>query len=531
MINFVVRSNRSVAKPIARWWRAACLLVLCFASAPLIDRVLTLAARQLNNPYPNDGIEGTLLYEARILSSGQALYQPLAPDRFVSAPYPPIYLALVGLSDRLFPAGHAFWQGRLVSALAALGIASLIVLIAYQLGRCWQAGVLGAVVFLSAPPVILWGTRIKPDLLAIFLSTFGLYLATYCFARRESASQQPAAEPLVHPALAGAAVCFTLAFFTKQTTLMAALATGLALLIDDLAAYLGHARAGRIGAPFRRTIAFGLLLLGMILATWASCDLATAGQFTAHVWGLHRSEWWSMYLVRKYTLRLTPYWPALVLAIPLLLWAARNRRALPLACYFVVAPITLLGAAEISANHNHLLESILALSLASAGALAIASQSKARIWFSLLVFGLFALQLRFVYQPHPLYKGEFRLHDSPARFVHFIRNTPGEILSDDVGLLILSGKPIRYDDPSTIGPAARYGIWDQSGLVREIAERRFSAILLDDRIDKDPPDGIGRWTSEMRAAIRAHYQLKFHDQLNVYVPNPDAQQAATSEPP
>ena len=51
-------------------------------------------------PYPTDGLEDTLLYEARLMRAGQALYQPLALDRFVSAPYPPLHPLLLALADQ-----------------------------------------------------------------------------------------------------------------------------------------------------------------------------------------------------------------------------------------------------------------------------------------------------------------------------------------------------------------------------------------------------------------------------------------------
>jgi hypothetical protein len=99
-----------------------------------------------------------------------------------------------------------------------------------------------------------------------------------------------------------------------------------------------------------------------------------------------------------------------------------------------------------------------------------------------------------------------------------MRHTPGEILADDVGLLLLAGKPVRYDDPSTQGPAAWSGVWDDSGLREEIAQGRFSAIMIPDDISEDPYDGIGRWTSQMRAAMRSRYKLAFRDSIFTYVP-------------
>jgi len=63
-------------------------------------------------------------------------------------------------------------------------------------------------------------------------------------------------------------------------------------------------------------------------------------------------------------------------------------------------------------------------------------------------------------------------------------------------------------------------VWDQRGLLQEIAERRFSAILLPVNLDRSSVDATGRWTPEMLAAIHGHYKLEFRDTIFTYVPRP-----------
>jgi hypothetical protein len=341
------------------------------------------------------------------------------------------------------------------------------------------------------------------------------------------------------PSSLAAALCFALAFFTKQTDVMAPLGVGLALLIGDLRAFYGAgARAGFIGRlPMRwRTLLYGLSYFALTLGTWALLDLATAGQYTAHVWGLHRSEWWSAVLLGKFVALLMPYLSAILLALLVLIRAIRSGRALVPACYALVVPISLLGAGEVGANHNHLLECLLALALTTgiaAGWMAellgrpattrddtrSAVRNVRSAWLlSGAIFMLLAAQIALAYRPQPWYTGELVPDDPPDRYIAFIRAAPGEVLADDVGLLYAAGRPLRYDDPSTMGPAAGSGVWDQRGLIQEIAERRFSAILLPVNLDHDTVDATGRWTPEMLAAIHAHYQLAFRDTIFTYVP-------------
>ena len=533
--------------PLRPFWRStgllinAALLALLLLSMPTIVRSSTLLQQRLVATYPNCGLEGTLLYEARLVWAGQALYRPLTPYDFVSAPDPPLFTAGVALFDQL-PGPYIFWGGRLVCMLSALGLCATIMLLVRAVGRSWLAGLLGATLFFIAPAVILWATRIKPDMLAIFLATSGLLAANLserCVSRTAARQQTEACHSGNDAArtrsmgwLCVAAVLFALAFFTRQTTVIAALASSLGLLLNDLIAYRQGLREsfmcwGQRHVPIRQsTLAFGTLLAALCLGGWWLADIITSGQYSAHVWGLHRSEWWSFYLVQKYTRQLYPYSPSVLLLIPLLLEMRHNPRTRILGGYVLLAPVTLLGAAEISAHHNHLLETILALSLALGMALAWASkqamaqqQGHVLRWINImLVLALAAGQFWLASKEHPFFKGELAPPDPPARFIEFVANTPGEILADDVGLLLAGGKAVRYDDPSTMGPAARWGIWDQRGLLEEIAAKKFSAIMLRDDVEKDPYDDVGRWTREMRQAINQHYTIKFRDKIRVYVP-------------
>jgi hypothetical protein len=513
------------------------LALLALSVLPLLWGSAAQLLALLRYPYPHDGLEGTLLHEAHLLWSGQPLYQPLERLRFVSAPYPPLHPLLLGLADQI--AGpHVFWGGRLLSLAAALGVVALIVLIVRRAGGTWLGGLLGASLFLSAPPALLWATRIKPDLTALLWTAVGLLLAVSLTddAQRSNVQTFKRSNVWAWPVVAG---CFALAFFTKQTSVTAPLGTGLALLIADLRAFYGHGeRAGYVGRlPMRwRTVVYGASYLALALGGWALIDLITAGQFTAHVWGLHRGEWWSAALLRKFVALLAPYLPAMLLALLVLLRAVRSGRALVPACFALVVPFSLLGAGETGANHNHLLESLLALALTTGIAagwpaeslrsanirehprISYSSYSRYSWMLSGATLVLLAVQIALAYWPQQWYVGELAPDDPPDRYLILIRAAPGEVLADDVGLLYAAGRPLRYDDPSTMGPAASSGVWDQSGLLQEIAERRFSAILIPVNLERDTVDPTGRWTPEMLAAIREHYKLAFRDTIYTYVP-------------
>lgn len=510
--------------------------LLALPGAWLIWVSLARATALLAYPYPHDGLEGTLLHEALLWRNGEALYQPLELYRFVSAPYPPLYyVALVVAGTDTAP--HVFWNGRLVSAAAALVIAGVVVALVRRGTGSWIAAALGAALLLSAPPMLLWGTRIKPDVLALGFTALGLLLASLAIApapQRHQGDTPAGAESarwaLLMPwPLLGATLCFVAAFFTKQTAVAGPLAAGVALLAADVHDWLAlrHMPQHRRPISFvrhlplrRRTLAFAILYLALALGIWAVLDLLTARAYTLHVWwNFQRGSWWSLSLLNKLVGLLGFWWPLMLLSAVTMLLAARERRLLVVAAYMLTAPLTLSATGETGANHNHLLETHLALAIAGASATGWAlSMLSRRPLIALPLIGLLGLQLALAFRPPDWYTNQLVPNDPPERFLVFMRHTPGEILADDTGLLFQAGKPLRYDDPSTMGPAARTGKWDQRGLLEDIAAQRFSAIMIPVNVEKSDRDASGRWTPEMLAAIKQHYRLLYRDRIFTYVP-------------
>ena len=502
--------------------RIALSLFLGALVVPLALRSLIWILGLMAYPYPADGLEGTLLSQAHLLWSGQQLYQPFELYRFVSSPYPPLHPFVLGLADQV-DGQHPFWSGRAVSLLAAGGVLVAVALTVRSITRSWLAGLLSAALMLSFPPLVLWATRIKPDMYALLWTALGLLAATWAIVRTEdggrgASEQRPAVDrPSVLRPSVFCAVCFALAFFTKQTALAGPLAAGLAFLLDDLRIW----RTGQHGRlPIsRRTLLFGVSYVGIVAVSWLLLDVWSNSQFTFHIWTQHRNALWTPQLMLKFVALLGYTWPLMLLSLGTLALAWREPRALVVACYALVAPLTLYGAGKTGANHNHLLETLLALVLAGGVVFGWGMQHLARRpLLASVAVGVFAVQLALAFSPPQWYEGELVLSGTPERFVTFIKTVPGEVLADDPGLLYMLDRPLRYDDPSGIGPVAHDGLWDQRGLVDDITQRRFGAILIPVDVDIDSIDPSGRWTPEMLAAIKANYQVLYRDTTMVYVP-------------
>lgn len=473
--------------------------------------------------YPLDGLEGTLLFEARLLRAGEPLYQPLQPDRFISAPYQPLSYVALALAETIAYRGGApppdvtvgpiFQPGRVVSLIGMLTAGLCAGLAAWRISRCWLALPLLLLLWLGFAPVQLWATRIKPDPLALALGAAVLLAATLALTTEQRRRSY----------LLVAAVLAVLAFFSKQTALAAPLATLATLLL----LWLGAVGAGRRWHMPRELLLFGGVYAGLVGLGWLGLQAATGGQYAAHVWGLHRTEWWSYGLFQKYLDLMLYNWPLLLAAVVGLLAALpalRWQRPVPglvlLACYVGAAVPTLLAAGAEGAHHNHLLEPYLALSTAAVVLAALAWRRGA--WprtLGMLALLLIVAQLWLLRERPAWYGGEFDFaRQERSQFIRLIQSQPGEVLADDVALLLAAGRPLRYDDPSTMGPAIRSGLWDQQNLLDEVANQRFDLILLPFDATRSDRDPSGRWTTEFIVTLREHYELRYRDVLFTYVP-------------
>ena len=159
--------------------------------------------------------EGVNLHAAWLLAHGANIYLPNPPDRFISAPYPPLlYLLTV---PRSVLGGIQLLGPRLLVLRGTLAIAACY--LPRAPGARGLAGrLLAAAIWLSSRPVIIWAGVYKQDMVALALGVGGL-----CGDRRGRAPH--AARP---GRCAGRLALFALAFFTKQSALAPAAAAGLA---------------------------------------------------------------------------------------------------------------------------------------------------------------------------------------------------------------------------------------------------------------------------------------------------------------
>ena len=471
---------------------AAITLVVLAHAVPM---VLSFWAAMLRWPYPMQGSESLMVWEASKLARGESIYVANGPDHhgFVSGPYTPLYFVAVAATLRL--ADTVYTGGRLLALGAWLTLLATIGALIWQAAPR-RAGVLGALVgvvgLATFTPGIIWAVRVKPTIPALALAAIGLLIVQRSWRSPRGA-------------YLWALVPFVAAYFTKQTTLAAPLAATLFLLC---------------WAGWRPALRF--VLVGAIggLLPFAALTLLTRGEFFGHIVADRRLRWEPQLVLNFGTLFLRDFWPLLAAAAVgalALVWLGRPS----IAPFYLVCALGFVATIGVEgADHDHLIELAAASALAVGSALATVLDGSRRV--SLVAWPLAALlaaQLITGWTPDRWYAAELAAPSSQTRrqldlIVTNIRNTPGEVLSEEIGLNILAGKGVPYDDPQAMAALARAGRWDQRQLLDDLRARRFALVIL----PANPRDAI--WTPEVLAAIRDNYDLKFRDVWFTYEAKP-----------
>jgi hypothetical protein len=436
----------------------------------------------LNFAFQVDESESMIVAETLLMSRGTDIYARPGLDLFVSAPYTPFYYLLNWPFIQLF--GISFKPGRLISFLAACGIAWLIYrfVIAYSLRRNPEcpnrpAALLASLAWGSLGLVAFWGIAVKPDILALFLSLSGLYLVPGIRYQVSGESHQPSAvsrqpsavsrQPDTTPGLALSTrhsalstrhfpfllppssfllppSLFALAALTKQTAFAGVLAAIVWLVL-------------RKGAGPKVALRFGLIYAALAFGPMLIMNLLSNGGFWYHIVTVHELPWngqnYSKFfggLAQSYqlfgllALVFVGYWLVDIFAVRPGGWRSawerlRTDPGTLLILYAGTAWGAGLSAGTYGGNHNHLLE------FCAAGCIALgAALVRLTEWWQTAPrrdfrrFGLVIALLLICWQGLGLFMGEARVKPedfpvlggvAPARSA--LEGLRGQFLNED----------------------------------------------------------------------------------------------------
>lgn len=421
------------------------------------------AAGPLRSPWSRDYGEGSVLAMAQLLAEGRSYFVDLRDYPFLLGNYPPVFIALTALSQRVV--GPTLWAPRLLALAATLGCLVAVFVVVRRLLGDRSAAL--AFALLGAMPwfVTTWAALARVDTLAIFLS-----LATLAVVARRGASSA------AWPALP----LSWLAFFTKHNALLAPAA----VVVDRVAAR--DARLPRLVLAWALPL---VLLFGGLVA-------ATRGGAWRHLvtWtALADYEWGRM---------AEAYLQFGVLAAPLLLLvaaaAAAAREALLegpgrlVLAYFVLNVAALATIAKAGAAQNYFIEPWLATLLAAAAALRALTKRWPGLrahWPAVLLAA--AAVSNYAYPSLDRMPAALRRPEGAEEFValtRLVHEARGPVLSENMSVLVLDRRPVLLD-PWGMEMLARKGVFRPERLAADCAAGRFPLVVVEYRMPEIP--GMG----------------------------------------
>ncbi len=452
------------------WIFAFVALIIC----------LVYQVRAASFRYQLDYGEAPLVDQAMRLAQGQNIYRTdLSTPPYTISNYPPLYVALLTLSVKLFGPAATFGVGRFLSILSVWLAALFVALIIYNQTHDRFATSVSAVVFLTFPYVVTWSALLRIDSVALALSLGGLAVLV---ARPNSTRH-----------LILASILLVGAIYTRQSYALAAPFAGFVWLFFQ---------------DKRRALQLTLWVGGLSLLLFLLFNALTKGGFYFNIITANVNEFKMDNLLY--------HWNRLrEIGLILLIFGAASlfliRRWNPLwtlvAPYLVASLISAATIGKIGSNVNYLLELCAALSLAAGVVIAasqkhIAFQSIRAVIIVALVLGI-GRMVHFMLRDYTSDLVNRRVSISKlSELSTLIADTPGDILADEyMGMLTLQGRPLTIQ-PFEVTQLAWAGKWDQTPLIDRINNKEFAAIIIYDK-----PWAQERWTQEMFDAIDRSYVL------------------------
>ena len=446
--------------PQVKQWtvRAGDLLQWCCLTGAnwFILVFMYVAFSSLTYPFNLEWMEGQTIDVMQRILNGQPVYTKPSLD-YVAYIYTPLYFYTAALVAKI--TGIGFFPARLVSTMSIIGVAYIMFLWIRRKDGDWQAGVIGAGLFLATYRLSgRWFDNSRVDSLFLLLTMSSLY--TYTFYRGFKYA--------LLAALLGAA-----AFFTKQAALF--------MLAPVLVAGLVLERRHAFVTAAALTT---FILTGIVVANWWS-----DGWFNFFVFKVPSGHG----LEQKY---IVGYWKgdmfksltALCLASIWVLagWCVTDRRTAlrygALASGFIIC--SYISRIHWGGYMNVLMPMHLCLALMTGLALSTWRHSRYAVVFIVLTVGSLTQMRALFYDPQPLIPSQ-QSWDAGNRFLEDLSKVPGDIFIPELQYVQTRVGKKSY----TLGMAAfdimRSDLKDRDNVKKEmeaelneaLASGRFSAVI------------------------------------------------------
>lgn len=429
----------------------------------------------INYPYQISYGEGFILNQAVIISQGQSIYQDITNYPYLVGNYPPVYPFLCALFVKIF--GVSFAPGRFISFIAVILSGFLIYIILkenrrLQKGSFKESIVISALFFLASPYIFYTYPLYRVDALALLFSLAGLYFV-FKFENRKS----------VYFSIP----FFILALYTKQSFIAAPIASLIYLTFKNI----------------KRGIIYFIFLSLVYVSIFLLLNNLTGGQYCLHNFTYNANTFSILFAIRMCVSALQIHAILFTFAFAYIIHIIIRKKLSLFAIYLIITALMAISIGKIDSGINYFGELVACSCIILGIFLNETEFTNKESKNILIVTGLLLQLILFAHMPYLTGHTPTNTDKKNAEKISLeIINTPGSILSEDGGLLVVNRRQILFQ-PFVFTQLARQNLWDQGKFVADITEKRFSLIILtfniNYEIDKE------RLTEEMAEAIRRSY--------------------------
>jgi hypothetical protein len=442
------------------------LLLFVLASAFL---ALLQSSRLIGLPYQIDYGEGLMLDGAMRLRYSQPLYPD--PFRFpvVIQEYGPVaYAAAAWVSRKGVP---SFTGGRALAFACAIALSFLIAWLLRQSTGSWWIGLSFGLLFVTLPAIRLWLCLLRADMIGLVLSFVGI--ALYQTKRRW-----------------WCVPFFALAIFSKYTLVAAPVAVFAHLMLNR---------------KMKEAAGFATGMGALCLAGFAAMQWTTGGWFAFHMFGTHSDRYSLMHFFQHAGL----VWLSAPVVTALAVWyAVRDWRSHALTLpplYLAMSSLTTLTAGKIAANTNHFIEWMAAACLcAGFGYSVVLSKHFNKAMPATLILSTSVL-VGSIVQSTQKSQPTDGLNECGLAYQYVAKSTASRVFSENLGALLMAGKPVLVSDPFVYLQSTKHGLPDRQ-VERLVNEKYFDLIVMSNDPLATKLQSTEVWPDSLVDAIGRNYR-------------------------
>ena len=435
-------------------------------------------------PYVLDTGEGTALSAAFRISEGGAVYAEIGDPPHFFTTYNPVLPYLCGLAYKVFGPAHA--APRLVAVLFYVGTGLVIYLFIRRETALRSAALVAALFFLVERHLYSRAGYAVTDYPGLFFSVLGLYLW------RGGGRLQYAA-----------VISFAVAFFSKQTSLMAAAAAFSALFLEGR-----RTRSVGLFGIFLLTVGAGIAVGRML---WGhgfivnTLYYAFTGPFDARM---------SLYRVTI---------TAVLYAAPIAAWIVyawkcfKDKRLRLPVLYVFFALVLACTSGKVGASRSYFFDMAAALSIivgllwARVNSRIIAGRVPA--WLVAAIgFQMFLIGVAFSYGLSVTGERTRSDFEHDAAVVEAFDSNEGMILYREPGFDINTTAQNVSNDTYKLSQLIRDGVLSSDILVKPVREKAFSMVIM-----RDKETAWKLFTDELRGEVLANYEVLYETAGEVFL--------------